>query len=56
MPKRILLYGFALMVAVAALTAAIISAAPAIALTIVVLFVLWLTWDTDFSDDKKKPP
>jgi hypothetical protein len=55
--QGILLRGFLVVLMVGATTAAIISAAPAIAVVIVVGFLAWLYRDVDFpSDNDDKPP
>lgn len=53
----ILLCGFLILVAVAALASAIIAAAPAIAVVLVVGAILWaVSRGDDSPDDGKKPP
>lgn len=53
---RVLLLGLGLMVVVGALTAAIIAAAPAIAVCVVAALVVAVLYWADYPSDKEKPP
>ena len=53
----ILLRGFLVVVLIGAVASAIIAAAPAIAVVLVLGFLIWLYRDVEFpDDDDKKPP
>ena len=55
--QGILLRGFLVVVLIGAVASAIITAAPAIAVVLVLGFIIWLYRDVDFpDDDNKKPP
>ena len=55
--QGILLRGFLVVVLAGAVTSAIIAAAPAIAVVLVLGFLIWLYRDVEFpDDDNKKPP
>lgn len=55
--QGILLRGFLVVVLAGAVTSAIIAAAPAIAVVLVLGFLIWLYRDVEFpDDDDKKPP
>lgn len=55
--QGILLRGFLIVVMVGAIASAIIAAAPAIAVVLVLGFIIWLYRDVEFpDDDDKKPP
>lgn len=55
--QGILLRGFLVVVLAGAVTSAIIAAAPAIAVVLVLGFIIWLYRDVEFpDDDNKKPP
>ena len=55
--QGILLRGFLVVVLIGAVASAIIAAAPAIAVVLVLGFLIWLYRDGEFpDDDDKKPP
>lgn len=55
--QGILLRGFLVVVLIGAVASAIIAAAPAIAVVLVLGFIIWLYRDVEFpNDDNKKPP